>query len=174
MITVRQATSSTDFKQFGELCWQYVDWCRERYKDIPWLVDEVFGYQSLDEELQVLATKYAPPLGKTLLVVQNEPVVQTEELLGGGAYRRTSDTTCELKRVFVADRVKGQGLGRQLVQALIESARGDGFQLMQLDTGHRMNEAIAMYRKMGFVPCDPYHTYPEKIMPFFAFMQKEI
>lgn len=165
---ILKATTASEFEEFGQLCRQYVDWCRERYKDIPWLVDEVFGYQALEEELKALAKKYGPPQGRTLLAVLDGEVV------GGGAWRRTSDTICEMKRVFVVDKAKGRGVGRQLVEALIASARADGFSRMQLDTGNRLTEAITMYSSMGFEACPPYSTYPEKLMPFLVFMEKRI
>ena len=165
---VREATTPADFQAFAILCRQYVDWCRERYKDLPWFVEETFGYQDLEKELQALAEKYGPPHGKTLLAELDGAIV------GGGAWRRTAETTCEVKRVFVVDKAKGRGLGRRLVEALIRSARADGFRLMQLDTGNRLTEAIAMYTSMGFERCSPYQTYPEKLMPFLVFMQKTL
>lgn len=165
---IREATSAQDFQEFGQLCRQYVDWCRERHKDTPWLIEEIFGHQALDQELPALADKYGPPHGKTLLAFLDGEVV------GGGAWRKSSATTCEMKRVFVLDKAKGRGLGRHLVEAIIASAHADGFRLMQLDTGTRFTEAIALYSRMGFERCPPYLTYPEKLMPFLVFMQKSI
>lgn len=166
-IRIAEASGSADFLAFGDLCRQYVDWCRIRYKDTPWFIDEVFGYQALDEELELLSKKYAPPLGKTLLVMQGG------EVIGGGAYRRVSVTVCEMKRVYIIDRAKGQGLGRRLIEALLENAEAEGFATMQLDTGSRMTEAIALYTQMGFVRCEPFHDYPEKLMQYLIFMQKD-
>jgi GNAT superfamily N-acetyltransferase len=165
---IRQAKTPADYQEFACVCRLYVEWCRERYKDIPWLMEEVFGYQALEEELLALAQKYGPPNGRTLLAVLNGEVV------GAGAWRQTSPTTCEMKRVFVMDKAKGRGLGRQLVDALIASARSHGFRLMQLDTGDRFTEAIALYSRMGFRRIPPYATYPDKLMPFMVFMEKPI
>lgn len=165
---IRQATSIEDFQEFATLCRMYVDWCRERYKDIPWLVDEIFAYQALDEELKGLARKYGPPNGKTFLALLDGKVV------GGGAWRHINDNTCEMKRVFVRDNAKGRGVGRKIVDALIASARIEGFQLMQLDTANRMSEAQAMYSSLGFETCPPYQTYPDNLMPFLVFMRKHL
>ena len=43
------AETLEDFEAFGSVCRAYVEWCRERYQDMPWLAEEVFGYQALDE-----------------------------------------------------------------------------------------------------------------------------
>jgi ribosomal protein S18 acetylase RimI-like enzyme len=76
-----------------------------------------------------------------------------------------------MKRVFVPGRFQGAGLGRRLCSALIASAREDGFRLMRLDTRNLMTEAISMYQSFGFSECCPYYEYPEKLMPYFVFME---
>ena len=167
-VALRWATSSEDYQAFGRLCRDYVTWCRLRYKDVPWLVDEVFGYQALDEELKILSRKYGPPQGRILLAIENGEVV------GGGAFKRWSDSICELKRLYVSEAGQGRGLGRTLCEALLASARSDGFNLIRLDTGNLMSEAMALYSSMGFKPCPPYQVYPEKIRAYLVFMEKAL
>ncbi len=162
---LKWAETSADFDAFGRLCRAYLDWCRLRYQDMAWFVEEVFGHQSLDAELQALAAKYGPPVGRTLLALKDGGVV------AGGAYRRLSDTTCELKRLYVSDQARGLGLGRRLSEGLIASARTDGYTLMQLDTADRLTEAVAMYQSMGFAHIPPYQTYPDRLMPHLIFME---
>ena len=162
------AKSSEDFEDFGKICRAYVAWCRERYSDMPWFVEEVFGYQSLEDELKALPQKYGQPAGRTILVRGNEGV------MAGGAYRRLSDGVCELKRLFVIDGARGSGLGKQLSTALINAAMADGYTTMQLDTGNRLTEAVSMYESMGFKHIDPYQAYPERLMPYLVFMEKPL
>lgn len=76
-----------------------------------------------------------------------------------------------MKRVFVPGRFQGAGLGRGICSALIASAREEGIQLMRLDTGNLMKEAISLYQSFGFTECAPYYEYPEKLMPYFVFME---
>ena len=165
---ITEATNSADYEAFGGVCRAYVDWCRARYRDMPWFVEEVFGYQSLDTELRDLAAKYGPPRGRTFIAIVGNEVV------AGGAYRRLSDETCELKRLFVTDKARGNGLGRKLSDTLIAAAAADGFTAMKLDTGNLMKEAIAMYESIGFSHIPPYHEYPARLMPHFVFMQKAL
>jgi hypothetical protein len=42
-LTVVTADTAEDFAAFAVVCRAYVDWCRERYKAMPWFVEEVFG-----------------------------------------------------------------------------------------------------------------------------------
>jgi len=166
--SIRTAESGADYEGFGEVCRLYVGWCRERYRDMPWFVEEVFGYQSLDEELKVLAAKYGPPNGRTMVVDIGGKVV------GGGAYRHLSAGVCELKRLYVTDTARGLGVGRKLSNALVELARQDGYGLMRLDTGDRLVEAVAMYESMGFKHIAPYQEYPARLMPYLVFMEKPL
>jgi ribosomal protein S18 acetylase RimI-like enzyme len=76
-----------------------------------------------------------------------------------------------MKRVFVPARFQGAGLGRRLCNALIASAREDGFRLMRLDAGNLMKEAIAMYESFGFALCARCYEYPDKLMRYFLFME---
>lgn len=162
-------TSADDVAAFAALVTQYVDWCRARYAtDHAWFVERVFGYQSLDAELAGLATAYTPPNGRVLLVRRGG------EVCGGGAYRHRDDGLCEMKRVFVPDRFKGQGIGRTLCHALMDAARADGYRRMCLDTANLLTEAIALYHSLGFRECPPYIQYPPDLMPFIVFMERSL
>jgi GNAT superfamily N-acetyltransferase len=159
------AKTPSDYEAFAVLVSEYVGWCRTRYQHDAWFVEQVFGYQDLDQELSELATAYGPPNGKTLLVRSDD------QISGAGAFRRLADGSCEMKRLFVSERFKGRGIGRRLAEALINAARTDGFELMRLDTGNLLTEAITMYRKLGFKDCAPHLEYPEKLLPYLVFME---
>jgi GNAT superfamily N-acetyltransferase len=168
MTEIRPAVNDSDYRVFGELCREYVAWCRERCAGTPWLADEVFAAQSLEDELKVLPTRYGPPQGKTLLAVRDG------EIVGGGAYRRSTPDIFEMKRLYVSGKAKGEGIGRRLCEALLESAKEEGAQVMRLDTVNFMTEAIAMYERFGFVPCAPYNTYPEPLANAMVFLEKKL
>jgi putative acetyltransferase len=165
---IRQCQSAADYDAFAGLCRAYFAWCRARYSEMPWFVDEVFGQQSFDDELKVLPDKYGPPEGRTLLALRDGQAV------AAGAYHRLADGVCELKRLYVSDQARGLGLGRRLTDALAASARADGFTLMRLDTAHLLTEAIAMYESMGFARIAPYQDYPTHLMPYLVFMERPL
>jgi ribosomal protein S18 acetylase RimI-like enzyme len=165
---IRTATTPEDFHAFAALVTEYVEWFRVRYCDNSWFADQVFGFQSLATELETLATTYSPPNGRTLVAVADG------EIGGAVAYRKLIDGTCEMKRLFVSDRFKGRGLGRRLCEAIISSARADGFHLMRLDTGNLLTEAVAMYESLGFYRCEPHRVYPPDLMRDMVFMELPI
>jgi ribosomal protein S18 acetylase RimI-like enzyme len=164
-IIIRTATSRADFEAFAGLLAEYVQWCRDRYRDDPWFVDRIFGHQSLDDELRSLSTTYAAPNGRTLMAVSDGVVCGTV------AFRRLDDGSCEMKRLTVSDRFKGRGIGRRLCEAVISAARDEGFALMRLDTLSLMKEAQSMYESHGFRRCAPHHEYPAELMPYLVFME---
>ncbi|MDE2092566.1 MAG: GNAT family N-acetyltransferase [Burkholderiales bacterium] len=162
---IRMAATSVDFDAFATLVSEYVAWCRVRYRDRPWFVDQVFGHQALATELGMLSATYSPPAGKALVAVRDG------EYCGAVAYRGLGDGTCEMKRLVVASRFKGHGTGRALCQAIISSARDDGYRLMRLDTGHLMTEAIGLYESLGFCRCAAHRAYPAELLPHLVFME---
>jgi ribosomal protein S18 acetylase RimI-like enzyme len=57
---------------------------------------------------------------------------------------------CALEDLFVRADARGTGLGRALVDAVIERARARGCRRIELDTGEENGPALALYRSLGF------------------------
>ena len=166
--TIFAATTASDYGVFASLIREYVDWCRSRYHELSWFVDEALSHQSLGRELGTLPQVYGAPKGTAFLARRGD------EIVGCCAYRRLSGETCEMKRLFVPDRGRGHGTGRTLCETVVAHARAEGFRLMRLDTLNLMTEAIALYESIGFRRCAPYNEYPPKLMPYFVFMELQL
>jgi GNAT superfamily N-acetyltransferase len=65
----------------------------------------------------------------------------------------------ELKRMYVAPEVRGQGIGRALLDRLEAEARTLGLARLVLETGTRQTEALALYRRAGFTAIPAYGEY---------------
>jgi GNAT superfamily N-acetyltransferase len=112
-------------------------------------------FQNFDQELESLPGKYGRPDGRLLLARLGEADV------GCVALRRIGSQVCEMKRLYVRPAMRGQGVGRRLVDAVISAAREMGYATMRLDTDEsRMAEAVALYRQLGFRPIAPYTANP--------------
>jgi ribosomal protein S18 acetylase RimI-like enzyme len=57
---------------------------------------------------------------------------------------------CYLEELYVVPDVRGQGLGRALMEAAIEHARGEGAGYMDLGTAETDTAARALYESLGF------------------------
>ena len=121
------------------------------------------SFQDFQREIASLRTEYAPPAGVLLLAEHHDSFV------GCGAYRKLSDTTCEMKRLYVAPAGRGLGIGRALAVRLIADARACGYLAMRLDTLPAMAAARAMYATLGFREIPPYRYNPIAGTTFMEF-----
>jgi GNAT superfamily N-acetyltransferase len=98
---------------------------------------------------------YTEPGGRFLLVSR------AGEVIGCGAVRSLAPAVGELKRMWIRPDARGAGAGSALLSRLIEESRALGHTRLLLDTNVTLVEALAMYRKHGFEPIEPYHDNPD-------------
>ncbi|MGE9882494.1 GNAT family N-acetyltransferase [Blautia obeum] len=98
----------------------------------------------------------------------NEAIVvyKNNVLVGAGSIRHYDEENVELKRIYISPACRGQGLGTKLVSLLIEWAKELGYQRVLLETGEKLTESVALYKKLGFerIPnYGPYENMPESL-----------
>ena len=111
-------------------------------------------FQGFEAELANLPGKYAPPSGQLYLAVEKQHVA------GCVAVRALEGNICEMKRLFVRPSYRGQGLGRQLANKIIEEAQKLGYNMMRLDTLESLTSAMALYQSLGFKQTGAYYHNP--------------
>lgn len=82
-------------------------------------------------------------------------------LLGVGALRELEPTHGEIKSMHTAQIARGNGVGRAILDHLLETARSRGYERVSLETG-TMDEfaaARSLYVKAGFEECPPFAEY---------------
>ena len=119
-------------------------------------------FQGFAEELATLPGAYAAPRGALLIACSDT------ELAGCVAMRPSSAGGAELKRLYVRTPWRGSGLGKALVEAVVERARAGGYLTLRLDTLATMAPAMRLYERMGFAETGPYHEATRPGMRFFA------
>lgn len=96
------------------------------------------------------------------------------EIAGCGALKQLDARRGELKSMRVADAFLGQGVGRALLNHLIDEAKVRGMESLWLETGSSpaFAPALRLYESAGFVRCGPFDGYTDD--PFSVFMTRSI
>jgi len=79
-------------------------------------------------------------------------LIRDGEAIAGGAFKRTSPSVAEAKRVWTHPQFRRQGLGRLVMRELEREAAARGYTSMELTTGARQPEALGLYRTLGYTP----------------------
>lgn len=84
-----------------------------------------------------------------------------QDLVGTVALASLSPTHDELKSMRTDPTRRGQGIGSQLVRHALADARRRGVTRVSLETGSMdfFAAARSLYRRLGFVECDPFGSY---------------
>jgi putative acetyltransferase len=129
------------------------------------------GFAIHDAEVAAMSAAYRSA-GSGYFVVEHAGTV-----LGGAGYGRLHGTTaeqatCELRKMYFRPAARGTGVGRALLQLLLDEMRAAGYRRCYLETTDRMQAAQRLYRAAGFVPqchaegatghhgCDTFYSRP--------------
>jgi len=136
--------------------------------DVIALIAELDAYQ---DTLYPAEARYALDLAslKKPNVVFAVARDSSGKALGCGAVV-ISENHGELKRMYVRQESRGQGVAQLVLKELEASAAKMGCQELLLETGPYQPEALAFYKKQGYARRGPYGTYPDH--PLSVFMGK--
>ena len=138
-----------------------IDQARLLFREYAGEVDEPCCFATFDKEVASLPGEYALPAGRLFLARKGvEPA-------GCVAMRRLSGSTGEMKRLYVREAFRRDRLGRTLAKLVIASAREQRYHRLYLDTLPKMQEAMKLYRSLGFVERGPYTDHPTPGAIFF-------
>ena len=76
-----------------------------------------------------------------------------------GAFKKYSDSTVEIKRMYVVGNLRGQGIAQKVLTELEKWARELNFSSCILETGKKQPEAIKLYQKAGYTTIKNYGQY---------------
>lgn len=141
------------------------------------LTDEV---RTLIAELNTVLLALSPPEACYHLTVEEmaDPTVTVwiardgDAAIGCGALKRHSDTVGEVKRMFTRPAWQGQGVGRHVLDKILETAEREELKTLVIETGDQHPAAWAIYEKAGFTRCGPVLDYPDS--PYSVFYQKQL
>ena len=78
-------------------------------------------------------------------------------IVGTGGLKRYDAEQAEIKKMYLLPEVRGQGLGRRLLDTLVGFARAVGYRRIVLESNSNLTEALQLYQRYGFAPVPPEH-----------------
>ena len=127
---------------------------RELWREYWRSIDLPDKFQGFGEEVEGLPGVYGSE-GGALLIAFIDAVPA-----GTIALRRLDACNGEIKRLYLRPEFRGRGLGRHLMENVIEIARAIGYEALYADTLPKLTEAVAMYARLGFETIEGYGTKP--------------
>jgi GNAT superfamily N-acetyltransferase len=95
-----------------------------------------------------------PPAGEFFVIyLHGEPI-------GCGAVKNHPGAPTEIKRMWLAPKARGLGLGRRLLEHLEARARASGASAARIETSAVLPEALALYRSAGWVEVPAFNAEP--------------
>jgi GNAT superfamily N-acetyltransferase len=167
MIEIRAADLARDLQAIRSLWLDYLTWGNDQLEAIHGFRLPV--HETVEGDLANIS-KFMPPNGCIILAfVENEAV-------GIACMRRISSGVAEIKRMYVRPASRRDGLGRAMLDRLIEAARAVGYDSARLDSPDFMTAAHALYRSCGFTDIRPYpeSEIPDEYKRHWVFMEKSL
>ena len=115
------------------------------------------------QDLEQLPGRYAAPHGAAVLAWSGD------ELAGCGAIAPTQQPgLVEIKRIYVRQVFRRQGLARALSQHLLGLAQQAGYHAAGISTWPHNTQALALYRELGMTPISPFKTHSHAQLDFLG------
>jgi GNAT superfamily N-acetyltransferase len=109
-----------------------------------------FDVNTFLEQYMTQLNEFTPPSGR-LLLGQYEA-----KIAGCACLRKIGEDVSEIKRMYVRPAFRRKGIGRSLLEAIINEASHIGYSKIRLDSAPFAKEAQALYRVFGFQDIKPY------------------
>lgn len=99
-----------------------------------------------------------------------------EDVLGCGAIKFLTDEIQygEIKRLYVADYARGRGISEMMMKHLERAAIERDVSVLRLEAGKQQPEAIALYRKLGYLERGAFAGYENENIELSVFMEKRL
>lgn len=102
------------------------------------------------EQYMAQLHEFIPPSGR-LLLGQYEA-----KIAGCACLRKIGEDIGEIKRMYVRPEFRKKGIGRALIETIINEASNIGYSKIRLDSAPFAKEAHTLYRVCGFQDIEPY------------------
>ncbi|MCA9067689.1 MAG: GNAT family N-acetyltransferase [Planctomycetaceae bacterium] len=106
--------------------------------------------ESIRSLISELPQAFGSPHGAFFLAFEEDRIA------GCLGWRKLTDEMVEIQRVYVKPAFRGRGIGRRMLDSLIEDLRESGYRRIVLETTLSLRPAVALYESLGFQRIPPY------------------
>lgn len=167
MADLREVELPRDLEAIERLWLDYLTWGNDE-------LESRYGFrlsvrEAVKHDLATIS-RFQPPDGGLLLAFEDNTAV------GTACMRRIGPNTAEIKRMYVQPSHRRAGVGRAMLDQLIEAARTAGYVRIRLDSPDFMTAAHGLYRSSGFVEIEPYpeSEIPDENKSHWVFMERTL
>jgi GNAT superfamily N-acetyltransferase len=167
MIQIIIANQKEHARPIRELFWEYLQWANAKVEEN---FEVSFDISTMLEEDVNTLDKFMPLKGRLLLgYVDDQP-------MGIACLKALTDQIGEIKRMYVRPQARKKGLGRALLNRLLEEASQIGYEQVRLDSARFMAEAHQLYRTTGFREIEAYEgsEIPKEFQSHWIFMERDL
>jgi GNAT superfamily N-acetyltransferase len=146
-VRFRQVENHEDNQTAGALIREYLEGLNGRVQrdyGIEFDVEAMVASDLSDPE------KFHPPEGRFYLAQYGG------DTAGVGCLKKLEEEVGEIQRMYVPPTFRGKGVGRAILNRLIEDARLIGYRRLKLESLKFLEVAHSLYRSVGFREIDPY------------------
>lgn len=133
-----------------ESAYDKLDNIKELFNEYAAMLNLDLSFQDYEHELASLPRRYDMPNGRLYIALFDD------KLAGCIGLRPLREDWCEMKRLFVRPQFRGKKVGRILVEKIIADAKSIGYKHMVLDTIPALENAVNLYKNIGFHETEPY------------------
>lgn len=84
---------------------------------------------------------------------------QDNDPIGCASFKYFDKGIAEVKRVFIKEKYRGNGVSEQLMSLLEQRAKEKGYCKLILESGAPLVEAMGLYNKIGYTVSEKYGQY---------------
>jgi GNAT superfamily N-acetyltransferase len=167
-ITIKIAETEADFDAARDLCQEWLDWHWRAFPDDGPRVGNPMDVDTFQSVIAELPQIHARPKGAILLAyVNGKPA-------GCVMYHEHEAEVAEIKRLFVSENGRGQGLGRLLLLGMFDAIIADGYQTVLFSSARFLTHARGLYESVGFHDIPHPDGFPDDLRDFVYFMERPL
>ena len=125
----------------------------EDFRGLVFKLEEHLTYADNEAHSECKQYNKLETIRQTVIAYMNE------EAVGCGAMRQFDQNTIEIKRMFVSEDARKQGIGAKILVELESWAKELGFEKSILETADMLPEAVRLYKRSNYTQIPNYGQY---------------